>query len=111
MRNGSGLRTAALTVALVVLSSAAAEAGKFCGDLVEGGKSSGSTQEEAAQAAQNWWSSRAGSLGRGYESWDNADDRGLECSKGGDGTFYCKATARPCLPEGVLPENVPKLDM
>jgi hypothetical protein len=109
---GSGLGKATMWAALLMaFSPAVAEAGKFCSDPVEGGKSSGSTQEEALLAAQKWWSSRAGALGRGYESWDNADDRALECMKGGDGTFYCKAVARPCLPPGMLPENVPKIEM
>jgi hypothetical protein len=96
---------------MMALLPANAEAGKFCGDPVEGGKSSGTTHEEALVAAQKWWSSRAGALGRGYESWDNADDRALECTKGGDGTFYCKAEGRPCLPAGMLPDNVPKIEM
>lgn len=88
-----------------------AAAGRFCGDPVESGYSSGATQEEALGAAQKWWSSRAGALGRGYENWDNADKRAMECSKVDDGSFQCKAIGRPCLPEGMLPENVPRLDM
>ena len=80
------------------------------GDPVESGLSSGATQEEALTAAQQWWSSRAGALGRGYESWDNADDRAMECSKDERGTFHCRATGRPCLPEGTLPEHLPKFD-
>ncbi len=31
--------------------------------------------------------------------------------KGQNGTFKCKAMARPCLPPGTLPENVPKIQM
>jgi hypothetical protein len=112
MRVGSGLGKAALgAVLMMALLPVTAQAGKFCGDPVEGGKSSGPTQEEAVLAAQKWWSSRAGALGPGYENWDNADDRALECMKGRDGTFYCKAVARPCLPAGTLPENVPKIEM
>jgi hypothetical protein len=109
---GPGLRKAAGGAAVVLLLlPTGAGAGKFCGDPVEGGSSSGATQEEAILAAQKWWSSRAGALGRGYEDWDNADDRALECSKGADGTFHCMAEGRPCLPPGVLPENVPKIEM
>lgn len=112
MQVGSGLRQAALGAVLTAGLSAGAEAaGRFCGDPVESGLSSGATQEEALTAAVQWWSSRAGSLGRGYERWDNADDQALECSQDGDGTFRCKASGRPCLPAGTLPENVPKLDM
>jgi len=98
-----------LIVALVPFGWAIA--GKYCGDPVEGGPSSGPTQEEAVLAAQQWWSSRAGALGRGYENWDNAKDRALECSKDDGGAFQCKASARPCLPEGTLPEHLPKIDM
>lgn len=101
-----------ISAALVVAAlPAAAGAGKFCGDPVESGLSSGKTQEEALLAAQKWWSSRAGAQGRGYENWDNADDQALECGKTETGQFECKAYARPCLPAGVLPEDVPKLDM
>lgn len=88
-----------------------AQAGKYCGDLVEGGKSSGATQEEALVAAKKWWSSRAGAFGRGYENWDNADAQSLECSQDPKGTFFCRAAGRPCLPEGVLPDHLPKVDM
>lgn len=95
----------------IVLLPAAAEAGKYCGDRLEGGKSYGATQEEALVAAQKWWSSRAGALGRGYENWDNADDQSLECGKDNKGQFHCRATGRPCLPEGTLPDDLPKLDM
>lgn len=105
------LRPAALAALLAVGAPAVAWAGKFCGDPVESGLSKGATQEEALLAAQRWWSSRAGALGRGYENWNNADDQALECGKTEKGEFECKAMGRPCLPEGVLPENVPKLDM
>ena len=101
----------ALGALLTLVLPASVEAGKYCGDPVEGGTSSGTTQEEAIVAAQKWWSSRAGDLGRGYESWDNADDRALECSKNTEGDYKCTASARPCLPEGMLPDNLPKLDM
>jgi hypothetical protein len=112
MRTGSSkARRVALGMLLALAVPAAAHAGKFCGDLVEGGRASGATQEEALIAAQKWWSSRAGALGPGYENWDNADNQSLECLQGSDGRFVCKAMARPCLPEGILPENVPKLDL
>jgi hypothetical protein len=101
----------ALGALMTMALSTGAEAGKYCGDPLEGGTSSGTTQEEALVAAQKWWSSRAGALGRGYDSWDNAEDQALECAKSTDGDYECKATARPCLPEGTLPENVPKIEM
>lgn len=88
-----------------------AEAGKYCGDPVESGLTSDATQENAMIKAQKWWSSRAGALGRGYESWDNSDDRVMECSKDDRGVFHCKASGRPCLPDGTLPDNVPKIEM
>lgn len=111
MRSGSSLRRALLGLLAAVSFPIGAEAGKYCGDPIEGGLSSGATQEEALAAAQQWWSSRAGALGRGYESWDNADDRAMECRKDARGTFHCRASGRPCLPEGTLPDNLPKLDM
>jgi hypothetical protein len=92
-------------------SAAAGSGGKYCVDPVESGLSTGATQEEALLAAVKWWSSIAGALGRGYESWDNADDQALECGKTKKGQFECKAIGRPCLPEGVLPGKAPKLDM
>lgn len=108
---GRGAAALCGLLAAVLPLPAEAASGRFCGDLVEGGKSSAATQEEALIAAQKWWSSRAGALGKGYESWDNAEDQALECSKTPNGTFSCRATARPCLPAGVLPENVPKIEM
>jgi hypothetical protein len=111
MKVGSEGRALAAGLLLAAGAPASAQAGKFCGDSVESGLSTGATQEEALLAAQKWWSSRAGALGRGYESWDNADDQALECGKDDKGQFQCKATGRPCLPEGILPDNVPELDM
>ncbi len=112
MRTGVVMKRAGLSALLTLGMSAASEAGRFCGDAIESGTSSGATQEEALTEAQQWWSSRAGALGRGYENWANADQRAMECSKdNGNGTFQCKATARPCLPEGMLPENVPSIPM
>lgn len=111
MGSRSSLKHAALGLLATFPFSATAGAGKYCGDPLESGTSSGATQEEALAAAQQWWSSRAGALGRGYESWDNADDRALECSKDDRGTFHCKATGRPCLPEGTLPDDLPKIEM
>lgn len=104
------LRTILFAIAALLIPGTAS-AGKYCGDPIESGRSFGATQEEALVAAQKWWSSRAGALGRGYESWDNADDQSLECGQSNKGEFHCKATGRPCLPEGTLPDNVPKLDM
>lgn len=110
-----GVARLAVAASLLMLGAtaerAAAASGRFCGDRVESGYSSGATQKEALEAAQAWWSSRAGTLGRGYESWDAADDREVECREGPNGTFKCKAMARPCLPPGTLPENVPKIQM
>jgi hypothetical protein len=94
-----------------LLQSAQAAPGRFCGDPVESGYSTGTTQEQALLAAQAWWSSRAGALGRGYENWDHAGERAMECKMSEFGTFKCKAMGRPCLPPGMLPENVPKIEM
>jgi hypothetical protein len=110
VRSGSTLKRSLSALLMTAAFASCAIAGKYCGDPVESGLSSGATQEEALTAAQQWWSSRAGALGRGYESWDNADDRAMECSKDERGTFHCRATGRPCLPEGTLPEHLPKFD-
>lgn len=111
MWRGSRQLAAALGAMGVFLSTAHASEGRFCGDLVESGRSSGETQQEAETHAKGWWSSRAGTFGRGYESWDNARDRALECTQDNSGKFYCKAEGRPCLPAGALPEDVPKVEM
>ncbi len=100
MHIGVGLRRSALSALLMAAVPAVTEAGKHCGEPVEGGTSSGTTQEEALLAAQEWWSSRASALGSGYEHWENADDRAFECGKDLKGDYRCKASARPCLPEG-----------
>ena len=110
MRLGMGLSRSVLSAVLMAALPASTEAAKYCGEPVEGGTSSGTTQQEALDAAQEWWSSRASALGRGYESWDNADDRALECSKDLRGDYQCKASARPCLPEGARPPD-PEKDM
>lgn len=104
-------RASALSMVMIGLLSAEASAGKYCGDRIEGGKASAATQEEALTAAQKWWSSRAGALGRGYEDWGNAADQSLECGEDGKGQFHCRASGRPCLPEGTLPEHLPKIEM
>lgn len=101
----------ALGLAGAFFAAGEASAGRFCGDLVESGISEGKTQKEAVEAAQKWWSSRAGASGPGYENWDLAEQRALECSNKADGSFRCKASGRPCLPDGVLPDNVPKIEM
>lgn len=112
MKAARDLTWAAIGVLMAVASPAAAGGGgKYCVEPLESGLSTGSTQEEALLAAVKWWSSLAGALGSGYESWDNADDQALECGKTKKGLFECKAIGRPCLPEGVKPGNAPKLDM
>ena len=104
-------RSAATSVLMLALLAGEAAAGKYCGDPIESGRASGATQEEALIAAQRWWSSRAGALGNGYEHWDNAADQSMDCTQDGQGTFHCKASGRPCLPDGTLPDNLPKLDL
>ena len=81
-------RRISLIVAMMVVAPVSASAGKYCGDPVEGGKASAPTQDEALLAAQKWWSSRAGSLGAGYEDWNNANDQALECTKNLKGHFH-----------------------
>lgn len=91
----------ALALAVAPCGGAAAHSGRACGELVESGQSSGATQEEALKAAQVWWSSRAGALGPGYENWDSAGERAMECEMEGAARFKCKATGRPCRPAGA----------
>jgi hypothetical protein len=91
--------------------AAAVAAGVFCADPVESGIASGATRPEAEAAAISWWSSRAGATGRGYEIWANARDPQVTCKDAAGGKFTCTAKARPCLPEGQTPQNVPKLEL
>jgi hypothetical protein len=58
----------ATALSIAFTHPAGADSGRFCGDPVESGQSKGQTQEEALAAAQKWWSSRAGALGRGYQN-------------------------------------------
>lgn len=98
-------------LALLLASGMPALAGRYCGDRVESGMPVRESEEEARQAALSWWSSRAGALGRGYENWDVASDKSLDCKQKSDGSWRCLASAKPCLPDGVLPENLPKTDL
>ncbi|PPD00338.1 MAG: hypothetical protein CTY31_04080 [Hyphomicrobium sp.] len=86
-------------------------AARFCGDRVAGGTASGETEIKAREAATAWWSSRAGALGKGYEDWQSASEKDITCETTPDGPSKCTAFGRPCLPEGTMPENVPKLDL
>ena len=111
MRRASGLLLAVLGATMLCLPSALADEGSFCGDAVESGRSSGDTRDEAEVKAKGWWSSRAGTAGRGYEHWEHARDKSVECTEDNVGKVYCKAKGRPCLPPGTLPDNVPKIEM
>jgi hypothetical protein len=102
---------AAFLLAAFVASAQATAAGRFCGSQMKSGEASGQTEEDAKKAATVWWSSRAGSLGRGYEIWDNAQDKSVYCRLGPRNTFKCIAAGKPCLPDGVLPDNMPKQDL
>jgi hypothetical protein len=77
----------------------------FCAETVKSGEASGKTEDEAKAAATTWWSSRAGALGEGYQVWDRAKDKSLVCHPGPFGTVKCTASAKPCLPEGKLPDD------
>ncbi|MFA5956348.1 hypothetical protein [Hyphomicrobium sp.] len=83
----------------------------FCAATVKSGIATGTTEAEAKTAATTWWSSRAGALGEGYQVWDRAKDKSLSCDPGPSGTFRCKASARPCLPDGKLPDDPQKRDL
>jgi hypothetical protein len=83
----------------------------FCGPVVKSGISSGTTEAEAKAAAMTWWSSRAGSLGEGYQVWNRAKDKSLSCHPGPFNTFKCIASAKPCLPDGILPDDPKKKEL
>lgn len=87
------------------------QAAAFCGDLVESGVASAVTEDEARKAAISWWSSRAGAMGRGYEIWENAKDRDVSCKRDANGTTSCIAAGRPCLPDGMLPADQPRMEL
>lgn len=89
----------------------AGSAAAFCGDRLEGGVATATSEDEARKAAISWWQSRAGSLGRGYEHWETADDRDVSCRRDANGKVACVASGRPCLPDGVLPEKGPRMDL
>lgn len=106
------IRLAATAAVASVLAIPPAEAVRFCGDRVESGRPSAATEEEARKAAQSWWSSRAGTLGRGYQNWEAAEDKSMKCQKNEiSGSVTCMASAKPCLPEGVLPDDATKTDL
>ncbi|MBS0269310.1 MAG: hypothetical protein JSS54_10045 [Proteobacteria bacterium] len=99
----TALAASAVSIVPGVTTSAYAE--KFCGPETESGEASGKTETEAKDAAMAWWSSRAGSLGKGYEFWDEAKDKNLSCHPGPFGTIKCKASAKPCLRDGQIPND------
>ena len=111
MMRASGSLLAALGALVLYVQTAAADEGHFCGDAVESGRSSGDTRDEAEIKAKGWWSSRAGTSGRGYQHWEHARDKSVECTEDNAGKVYCKAKGRPCLPPGTMPDNVPKIEM
>lgn len=100
-----------LSLALMAMPLASASAAQFCGELVEGGAVLRKTEAEARKDAENWWASRAGSLGPGFQDWSLAKDKALTCSEKTDGSFRCVAKARPCLPEGEVPPQAPRQEM
>lgn len=93
-----------------VFAVAPARAG-FCAEPTQSGYADAASKGEAEMAAITWWASRAGALGRGYEHWDNAADRKVDCREHTNGRFTCQASARPCLPDGVAPENDPRIHL
>ncbi|MEQ1671634.1 MAG: hypothetical protein ABL893_12300 [Hyphomicrobium sp.] len=88
-----------------------AVAGRFCGKSLEGGVATGASQEEAQAAAISWWASRAGALGKGYESWETADTKSVKCEKTSNGKMNCVASGKPCLADGVIPDDKSRRDL
>lgn len=103
-------RTVVLCAALAALT-APASAAQYCGERLEGGAVLRPNEAEARRDAESWWTSRAGSLGEGFQDWALAQDKKIDCSKKVDGQFRCTASAKPCLPEGALPSDIPKIEM
>ena len=89
---------------LLTMSGAAASAASLCTAVVESGWATAATEPEARDRAILWWSSRAGTLGRGYESWDRAQRKTVECETLAASRIRCRAVAVPCLPDGQLPK-------
>jgi hypothetical protein len=103
-------RTALFLFALAATVTPVA-AGQYCAERLEGGSVLRPTEAEARKDAENWWTSRAGSLGKGFQDWSIAKDKSVDCRKNADDTFRCTAAATPCLAEGTLPNDVPKIEM
>jgi len=95
------LAVLALTVAT---PSVILHAATLCTSVVESGWASAPTEQEATDRAILWWSSRAGALGPGYESWDRAQRKDIRCEPvEGQSSFRCMVKAAPCLPDGQVP--------
>lgn len=96
---------------LLITLPSPADAAQFCGQRLEGGAVLRPTEDTARKDAENWWVSRAGSLGKGFQDWAIAQDKKIACSKKVDGSVRCVASGKPCLPEGALPSDIPKIEM
>lgn len=96
---------------LIAATPQPATAAQFCGERLEGGAVLRENEAEARKDAENWWVSRAGSLGKGFQDWANAQDKKIECVSKTDGRVRCVASAKPCLPEGTLPSDIPQTEM
>lgn len=99
------LCVAALVALLAVGGGRAAQAAPICAAEMKSGEAKAKTKEDAEAAAISWWSSRAGSLGEGYQHWQQAKDKSITCRDGPAGSQKCIASAKPCLPEGVIPKD------
>ncbi|MFT3731887.1 MAG: hypothetical protein QM780_10795 [Hyphomicrobium sp.] len=98
-------------IAILLVGAPDGHAASFCEASVKSGVASGKTEDEAKAAATAWWSSRAGSLGEGYQDWARAKDKDLNCHLATDGGFKCTASGKPCLPDGKLPPDPNKKDL
>jgi hypothetical protein len=106
----TSLATLVLTT-VAASTPAPATAGRFCTSQMKSGEATGMTEDEAKKAATVWWSSRAGAFGKNYEFWADAKDKTVNCHPGPHNTFKCIAAGKPCLPDGILPDNAPKRDL
>lgn len=104
-------RTVLTLLLLLIIPAAPGQAAQYCSELLEGGAVTRPSEEEARRDAENWWVSRAGALGKGFQDWANAQDKSITCTSKANGTVRCVAKGKPCLPEGALPSDIPKIEM
>ncbi len=105
----SPLHALVLAITAIAIPATGSVAAPYCSERLEGGHASAPDRKAAEAAAISWWSSRAGALGKGFQDWDIAADKSIACEPTAKGDISCVAAARPCLPDGQLPDDKPKM--